>query len=303
MHYLEHLVEKEEKGTITEAESRLLESFFSDEYQHAEWDGEQMGKKAAVSAQIYTQIKKQAHFAKSWTSYIKYAAAALVALTVGAGILLNAKINPKAITLTTAGNIDSVKLVDGSTVYLAAHSSFQYPQHFAHNVRAVTLLKGNAFFKVAKDHKHPFIISSGAITTKVLGTSFHIGLGADKTSVTVVTGRVKVASGKQVAFLKPNESAVFTPATGLSKAQVSHAFMYNWYQKDLELNNVSLEQVFTLLNYNYGIDFKASDQAIRDTRITLYLNTALPVQNILDQIKYITHLKLVQHGNIITVSK
>ncbi|MNK37785.1 hypothetical protein D3C87_563630 [compost metagenome] len=79
--------------------------------------------------------------------------------------------------------------------------------------------------------------------------------------------------------------------------------MYNWYQKDLELNNVSLEQVFTLLNYNYGIDFKASDQAIRDTRITLYLNTALPVQNILDQIKYITHLKLVQHGNIITVSK
>lgn len=303
MHYLEHLVEKEEKGTITEAESRLLESFFSDEYQRAEWDGEQMGKKAAVSAEIYTQIKKRAHFTKSWTSYIKYAAAALVALTVGAGILLNAKINPKAITLSTAANIDSVKLVDGSTVYLAAHSSFRYPQHFTHNIRAVTLLKGNAFFKVAKDHKHPFIITSGAITTKVLGTSFHIGLNNDKTSVTVVTGRVKVASGTQVAFLKPNESAEFTAAKGLSKMRANQAFMYNWYQKDIELNNVSLGQVFTLLNYNYGIGFKTTDQVILDTRITLYVNTTLPVQNILDQIKYITHLKLVQHGDTITVSK
>jgi len=303
MHYLEHLVEKEEKGTITEAESRLLESFFSDEYQRAGWDGEQMGKKAAVSAQIYTQIKKQGHFAKSWTSYIKYAAAALIALTAGAGILLNSKINPKTITLTTAGNIDSVRLVDGSTVYLAAHSGFRYPQHFGHNVRAVTLLKGNAFFKVTKDHKHPFIITSGAITTKVLGTSFHIGFDHDKTSVTVVTGRVKVASDQQVAFLKPNESAVFTSAKGLRKMQASHAFMYNWYQKDIDLNNVSLEQVFTLLNFNYGIGFKTTDQTILDTRITLYLNTALPVQNILNQIKYITHLKLVQHGDTITVSK
>lgn len=303
MHYLEHLVEKEEKGTITEAEQRLLESFFSDEYQRAEWDGEQMGKKAAVSAQIYTQIKKQAHFTKSWTSYIKYAAAALIAITVGAGILLNSKINPKAITLTTAGTIDSVKLADGSTVYLAAHSSFQYPQHFAQNIRAVTLLKGNAFFKVAKDHQHPFIITSGAVTTKVLGTSFHIGLDNDKTSVTVVTGRVKVASGRQMAFLKPNESAVFTAAAGLRKAQVSHAFMYNWYQKDIELNNVRLEKVFTVLNFNYGVRFETADQGIADTRITLYLNTALPVQNILDQIKYITHLKLAQHGEIITVSK
>ncbi|WP_090767062.1 FecR family protein [Pedobacter soli] len=219
MHYLEHLVEKEEKGTITEAESRLLESFFSNEYQSAEWDGEQMGKKAAVSAEIYTQIKKRAHFTKSWTSYIKYAAAALVALTVGAGILLNAKINPKAITLSTAANIDSVKLVDGSTVYLAAHSSFRYPQHFTHNIRAVTLLKGNAFFKVAKDHKHPFIITSGAVITKVLGTSFYIGLNNDQVRVKVITGRVQVCWGKQMIFLKPTENLVFRPGEGLRKVQ------------------------------------------------------------------------------------
>ncbi|QIL39380.1 FecR domain-containing protein [Pedobacter sp. HDW13] len=150
MHYLEYLVEKEEKGTITEAERRLLDHFFSEEYQRAEWDGEQMGKKAAVSAGIYTQIKKQAHFAKSWTSYIKYAAAALVVLIVGAGILLNAKINPKEVTLSTAAATDSVKLADGSVVYLAAHSTFRYPQRFAHQVRAVTLVKGGLFLRWPK---------------------------------------------------------------------------------------------------------------------------------------------------------
>lgn len=303
MHYLEHLVEKEEQGTITEAERNLLNNFFSEEYQRAEWDAELMGTRAAVSANIYTQVKKQAHFKKSWTSYIKYAAAALVVLTVGTGILLNSKINPKEITFTTASTIDSVKLVDGSIVYLAANSAFQYPAHFGDKIRAVSLLKGNAFFKVAKDHVHPFIITSGAITTKVLGTSFHIGLDKDKTSVTVITGHVKVTSKQQVAFLLPNERAVFNAVTGLKKEQISNAFMYNWYKKDIELNNVSLDKVFTLLNFNYGVCFKTADQQILDTRITLYLNTALPVQNILDQIKYITHLKLEQHGDKITVSK
>lgn len=304
IHYLEYLAEKEEKGNLSEAERNLLRDFFNDEYQRAEWDVAQMGSKEHVSGQLYAKIKRRAGFGKSWSSYTKYAIAAMITIVIGAGLLLKPQAPVKQLTIATKSTIDSVKLTDGSTVYLAANSTFKYPEHFGAEIRSVTLLKGNAFFKVAKDPAHPFIISSGAVTTKVLGTSFHIGLDKNKTSVSVVTGHVKVSAKQSVAFLEPNESAVFTKEAGLQKEQTSNAFLYNWFEKDINLNNVNLNKVLTILNFNYGVCFKADDPKILDTRITLYLNTGLPLQDILNQLKYITHLKFTANGeNKIKVSK
>lgn len=304
IHYLEYLIEKEEKGTLSEAERKLLNDFFNEAYDQAAWNAEQMGAKERVSGELYAKIKKRAGLGKSRSSYAKYAIAAVITVVVGASLWLKPQMPVKEITVATKSSIDSVKLSDGSTVYLAAHTSFKYPEHFGTETRSVSLLKGNAFFKVAKDRTHPFVIASGAITTKVLGTSFHIGLDKNKTSVSVVTGHVKVSTKAQAAYLLPNESAVFTTEGGLQKEKTGSAFMYNWFEKDISLNDVTLSKVLTILNFNYGICFKADDPKILDTRITLYLNTGLPLNDIINQLKYITHLKFAANGeNKITVSQ
>jgi ferric-dicitrate binding protein FerR (iron transport regulator) len=301
IHYLRYLTEKREKNEISEAEKNLLEDFLKKEYDNAEWDSTKMGSKETVSADIFKKIKTRSAVKSSFTKYYKYAAAACIVAILGLGILLKSRVDVKDITITTLAATDSVKLSDGSLVYLAANSVFKYPEQFNGETRSVILLKGNAFFKVSKDPHHPFIITSANIKTRVLGTSFHISLDKGRSSVTVITGHVRVSLDKQMTYLEPNERAVFT-TSGIKKQSVSDMSLYSWYKKDIDLNDVTLHKIFTLLNFKYGVNFKPEDKEILNTRITLYIKGGLSLQNILDQINYVTHLKFKQYGNTVAVS-
>lgn len=302
-HYLEHLTDKSNEKIISEAEKKLLADFVKHEYDHAEWDSTQMGAKGLVAATIYNNIKKSGTLKKPFRNYYKYAAAAAIAIILGLGILIRPqKDQLKDLVITTAAVTDSLRLQDGTLVYLAANSTFKYPAHFSGKTRSVALLKGNAFFKVAKDQSRPFVVTSAQIKTKVLGTSFHISLDHHKSSVTVITGRVSVYANQQVAFLDQNENASFTPSTGLKKQSVKDVSLYSWYKKDITLNDVTLCKVFTLLNFKYGVNFNSADKKILNTRMTLFIKDGLPLQNVIDQINYITHLKLRSYGNTIDVN-
>ena len=71
------------------------------------------------------------------------------------------------------GESFKVVLCDGTEVWLNANSNFVYPTAFIGNERIVTL-EGEAYFKVAKDAKHPFIVKTKTVQTRVLGTEFNI---------------------------------------------------------------------------------------------------------------------------------
>ncbi len=301
IHYLRHLIEKGEKNEISEAEKNLLEDFLKKEFDDAEWDSVKMGSRETVSAEIFKKIKARGTVKKSFANYYKFAAAACVAVLICVGLFFKPQPSIKDITVTTASVADSIKLKDGTIVYLAANSIFKYPEHFEGKLRPVSLLKGNAFFKVAKDAAHPFIITSADIKTRVLGTSFHISLENGRSSVTVITGHVRVSTNKQLTYLEPNERAVFTTA-GLKKQKVSDVSLYSWYKKDIDLSDVTLHKVFALLNFKYGVNFKPENKEMLNTRITLYIKGGLSLQNILDQINYVTHLKFKPYGNTVTVS-
>ncbi|PTS99978.1 iron dicitrate transport regulator FecR [Pedobacter sp. HMWF019] len=302
-HYFDYLTDKNNEPTISSAEKKLLDDFMQQEYSGSKWDAREMGSKADISTHIYKNIQRGTLVKAAFKSYYKYAIAAVLTFILGLGILFRSPHQqPKELLMRTASVTDSIKLTDGTLVYLAAHSIFRYPEHFNGKIRSVELLKGNAFFKVAKDPSHPFIITSPQIKTKVLGTSFHISLDHNKSTVTVVTGHVSVYTKKQKTFLRPNEYAIFTSADGLKKQRTDDMSLYSWYKKDIELNQVSLDKVFTLLGFKYGVCFTTENEKILNTRITLYIKDGLPLQNILDQINYITHLKLRPYGERINVS-
>ncbi|WP_183573861.1 FecR family protein [Mucilaginibacter sp. X5P1] len=119
--------------------------------------------------------------------------------------------------LTARGERKIIQLTDGTKIWLSPSSSLKYPDQFNGKLREVKL-EGEAFFEVAKDKTHPFIIHSGQMDTRVVGTSFMINAFKEqaKYTVTVVTGIVKVSSAKtqkQVVLL-PNHRSEFTPADG-----------------------------------------------------------------------------------------
>lgn len=300
-HSLEHLIDKSSRNKTSQAEENLLMNFALSEYQKAEWDETSMGDSEEVSKNIYNGIQLRMEKKKTIKPYIKYMAAASILFLVGLGFLLKPQIAAeKQLSFKTSSIPKSIKLSDGSKIYLAANSSFQYPEKFIGDERQVTLLKGNAFFEIAKDKKHPFIITSGDVKTKVVGTSFHIQMSKTKCEVIVVTGKVNVTSKGKSVDLVPNEEALFE-SNKLTKLMANKSFLVNWYTTDITLNETTLKQVITILQYKYGVSFQYDNEQVLATPLTVFIKKDATLENVLEQINYITNLKFKVYGEIVKV--
>lgn len=116
---------------------------------------------------------------------------------------------PNQITAQKGSRTRSI-LPDGSTVWVNAGSSISYEGDFTGKLREVKL-EGEAYFDVVKNPNKPFIVHTGGIKIKVLGTSFNVkSYASDKTvETTLIRGLVQVTResdpGQKPIFLHPNE--------------------------------------------------------------------------------------------------
>ncbi|GGH09487.1 FecR family protein [Mucilaginibacter phyllosphaerae] len=115
-------------------------------------------------------------------------------------------------TLTTAkGETYQVRLPDGTEVWLNSASALKYPASFAAASQRRVTLTGEAYFQVAKDKLHPFIVKTAQQEVQVLGTHFNINAYPDEsaTKTTLLEGSVRVTGLRhEDKMLKPGEQAV-----------------------------------------------------------------------------------------------
>jgi ferric-dicitrate binding protein FerR (iron transport regulator) len=136
-------------------------------------------------------------------SWIKYSSA-IAAILIVAFIIWN-PFNPGSVVVVAKNGHQRIELPDHSIIMLRKGSRLSYRKAFSEGERKVSL-EGEAFFDVARDEKHPFIIDAQAVSVKVLGTSFNVFCTEYAASVTVATGRVAVASRKH-----PQKSVILSP--------------------------------------------------------------------------------------------
>lgn len=300
-HSLKYLIDKSSRNRTSQAEENLLQNFALSEYQNAKWNEALMGNSDEVSKNIYDGIQLRIVKKKTINPYIKYMAAASILFLAGLAFFYKPiTANEKQLSFKTSDIPKSIKLSDGSKIYLAANSLFQYTEKFNGDQRKVTLLKGNAFFEIAKDKKHPFIITSGEIKTRVVGTSFHIQMSKTKCEVIVVTGKVNVSSKGQSVDLIPNEEALFE-SQKLTKQLADKSFLVNWYNTDVTLNQTTLKQVITILQYKYGVSFQYDNEQVLAVPLTVFIKKDAALENVLEQINYITNLKFKVYGETVKV--
>jgi len=119
-------------------------------------------------------------------------------------------------TLTTPrGGQYQVVLSDGTRVWLNAASAIRYPATFTGANREVEV-RGEAYFEVARDNRHPFIVSVAAtggnhVNIDVLGTSFNIDAyqdaGDSRIKATLLEGAVRVTGGSRSQVIRPGQQA------------------------------------------------------------------------------------------------
>jgi transmembrane sensor len=103
----------------------------------------------------------------------------------------------------------ALTLSDGTKVWLNALSSLKFPEQFPDSIRVVELT-GEAFFHVAKDKQHPFIVKiNDNEQVKVLGTQFNINSYGDEETkkITLIEGSVQVNSKNDRLQLTPGQQA------------------------------------------------------------------------------------------------
>jgi transmembrane sensor len=119
-------------------------------------------------------------------------------LMIGLGIGLAAALIALAILpaydihTTGPGEIQTVSLDDGSTVWLNGDSRLRVD--FSAPIRRVVLERGEAFFKVAHDTDRPFVVDAESRRIVVTGTEFDVRRASDAVEVSVTDGHVKVES-------------------------------------------------------------------------------------------------------------
>lgn len=108
---------------------------------------------------------------------------------------------------TEVGAREIVALKDGSRVTL--NTATQVHAKVATNSREVWLDRGEAYFEIAHDAAHPFVVHAGKHDITVLGTKFSVRRDGDDVKVVVSEGRVKVSAGTSTpTVLTRNEAAV-----------------------------------------------------------------------------------------------
>lgn len=131
-------------------------------------------------------------------------AAALTVIAIGGSVTVWLLENRDPVYTTELGEQRTLALADGSTVELNALSTVRV--HLTKAERRVDLIRGQALFRVVHDVVRPFLVRSGAVDVRDLGTEFDVTRSASGTTVTVVEGRVAVLPAE------PQPGAGSTPA-------------------------------------------------------------------------------------------
>jgi len=111
---------------------------------------------------------------------------------------------------TPRGGQYHIQLPDSTSVWLDAASSLKFPTSFKGQLNRKVELKGEGYFEVTKDKKHPFYVKSGQQEVRVLGTHFNINAYDDEpvAITTLVEGSVKISLAGRNIQLKPNEAGI-----------------------------------------------------------------------------------------------
>lgn len=245
--------------------------------------------------------KKSASF--SWISI----AASVLILISSTVFLIKIPVNNNSDTAeyteykTAAGKLASIILNDSSKVTLNANSILKVPTKFTKDKREV-ILEGEAFFEIKKDHGHPFLVHTGKLTTKVLGTSFNVQTLPEKITVSVATGKVMVSNGTSETFILPKEKITYAEETNtIIKGAADLESILAWRNQELIFHDTPLSEVAVLLEKKYRLTITFEKVTLKKCLITgKFKNQSL--DEILEAISYSMGLTFQKTGSEIKFS-
>lgn len=246
--------------------------------------------------------------------YIKIAA---VLLLLPTAILLYSKYSkPNQSALqqysTSRGERKTLILPDSTTVVLNSSSVLTISNEFGKTIRAVTLT-GEGYFHVKHDASKPFIVTTGKLQTRVLGTQFniHAYTNDDDYKIAVVGGRVRVSESSSPQHIVAL-GKVLTRNLMLTYSQKTHKHMITtvnadklsaWQHGELYFEEASISEIAQTLSRTYNINVQLADKPAHNYKYTIGFNKQ-PIEKVLRVLGELTGITYqLTPGQVIINSK
>jgi len=161
------------------------------------------------------------------------------------------------------------ELSDGTKVWLNQDSKLVYPYRFTGSTRTVQL-EGEAYFEVASNKEIPFIVESGNLAVKAVGTSFNVKSFNDdvKFETSLESGKVIILNGKkdnavEVCEMDPGERFVFDESTNNYSLKKEDLTAYvSWRDGKLIFRDNPLNEVVERLSRWYNVEIQLGDPGL-----------------------------------------
>lgn len=167
-------------------------------------------------------------------AWLKYGAFAAGFAILGVGVSLQSR--DRVTTLATSrGEFKRVALADTSIADMSSDSRLEV--RFTTARRRIDLLKGEAWFEVAKDKSKPFVVAAAGVEVRAVGTAFGVRRFPEGAEVLVTEGTVEVWTGRARARLVAGERS-FLP---YNAAQITVARQPQEIQRKLAWRDGNLQ--------------------------------------------------------------
>lgn len=143
-------------------------------------------------------------------------------------------------TLTVPyGKRFELKLSDGTNVHLNAGTSLKYPVNFINGENRKVFLKGEAYFDVAKDTKHPFVVNVNDMDVRVLGTQFNVSSYPEDDNINTVLVEGSISIYKNGESYNPETSTILKPGFKATWLKSNHQVSIG--KADIEMHTAWIE--------------------------------------------------------------
>ncbi|MEH6681085.1 MAG: FecR domain-containing protein [Sediminicola sp.] len=191
------------------------------------------------------------------------------------------------------GKMFNVELSDGTLVHLNSGTKLRYPVKFLKGQKREVFVDGEAYFDVAKDKDHPFIVNADDVAVTVLGTKFNVSSYKDDSEITTVLVEGSVNMTNSVVpgdnLLVPGMKGSWhktAHSTKLEKVDTAHYI--GWIKGELIFRNATFGNMERTLERKYNVDIDNSNKELEGKILTASFNSKIEsIQDVLNALREI----------------
>lgn len=181
-------------------------------------------------------------------------------------------------TLTVPyGRRFELQLSDGTSIHLNAGTSLKYPVNFIIGENRQVFLEGEAFFKVAKDTKHPFIVNANNLDIRVLGTQFNVSSYPEDEQINTVLveglvsvyGKNEVYNPKTAMKLNPGFKAAWQKSNKqIVISKVETEMFTDWINGKVIFRHLPFKNIIKKLERHYNVNIVCNNKKLNEELFT-----------------------------------